>query len=433
MASNTDPTRAIGNVQTRAFFASVLIGGALLISCRGPASTAVTPESAIAPEGAVVMKVAATPDVADASTQPTLRALYETTPDHWPAATWDANVPAEQRHELALVPKPVAPESNPFSKEKVALGQQLFWDPRLSGSKNVACVTCHHPDTGWADSKTVSQGHELMPLERNSPTIMGAALLPKLMWDGRAPDLESQALLPIANEDEMHGTFEDVEKILNDIPEYKESFKNVFGTDQIKMEHVAKAIATFERTVLPGRSRFDKFLDGSYGVLSDQQILGLHLFRTKARCINCHNGPLMSDGLLHNEGLTYFGRPFQDLGQYAITKKPEDVGKFRTPTLRNITRTSPYMHNGLFELDGVINMYNVGMPNERVKDPNDPLNPKKSPLLKTLALSKVEKEALIAFLETLEEPRNRIRSPALPGLRGVKPSTRPADAVDDGQ
>lgn len=371
----------------------------------------------------------ATTQGAQAATQPSLRGLYQAPIDQWPAANWDPQVPAEQRHELGLVPEVIAPESNPFTTEKADLGRQLFFDPRLSSSKNVACVSCHHPDTGWADGKMVSQGHQLQPLDRNTPTILGAALQPRLMWDGRAGSLESQALLPIANEKEMHGDFAEVTKTLNELPEYRESFKKVFGEEQITLALVGKAIATFERTIMPGRSRFDAFLKGKHNAMSDQQILGLHLFRTKARCINCHNGPLLSDGLLHNVGLTYYGRAFEDLGQYHITQKPEDVGKFRTPTLRNITRTGPYMHNGLFELDGVINIYNAGMPNEKV-DPKDPLAPKKSPLLQVLQLTPSERAALLAFLGALEEPRLRVRTPKLPGMYG-NAATQPVDEAGE--
>lgn len=359
-----------------------------------------------------------------------LRKLYQTTPDQWPATEWDPLVPPEERHEIGPIPTPVAPESNPFTPEKAELGKMLFWDPRLSGSNNVACVSCHHPDTGWTDSKTVSQGHELTPLERNTPTIMGAALLPRLMWDGRADSLEAQALMPIENPKEMHSAFETVERNLNAVPEYRELFKKVFGQEQITADHVAKALSTFQRTIMPGRSRLDAFMGGKYNALSNQQIEGLHLFRTKARCINCHNGPLLSDGLLHNEGLTYYGRPFEDLGQYHITKNPEDVGKFRTPILRNITRTAPYMHNGLFELEGVVNIYNAGMPNEKIKDPNDPLAPKKSPLLKPLGLTASEKAALIAFMEALEEPKVRLRTPKLPGLYQPPTTSPSADAAE---
>lgn len=407
MTLNQQDLRHTSKLAPRIILAALVIGSSLFLTMRG---------------------AYAVEDNAP-STQPTLRSMYEKSPAEWPAANWDPQVAPDQRHELGPVPEAVSPESNPSSKEKIDLGRQLFFDPRLSSSKNVACVSCHHPDTGWADGKTVSQGHELTPLERNTPTILGATFQKQLMWDGRSDSLENQALLPIANEKEMHGVFADVEKTLNDIPEYRASFKQIFGEDKITLKLVGKAIATFERTIVPGRSRFDAFLSGKYNALSNEQILGLHLFRTKARCINCHNGPTFSDGQFHNEGLTYYGRKFQDLGLYNITKKPEDVGKFRTPTLRNVTRTAPYMHNGLFEIEGVINIYNAGMPNEKV-DKADPLAPKKSPLLKPLQLTATEKAALLAFMSALEEPKLRVRTPNLPGLYGAATTqaTQPAEA-----
>jgi cytochrome c peroxidase len=353
----------------------------------------------------------ASPDVDAAD----LRAAYSTDPKNWPAATWDDLVAPEARHELAPVPDVVFPEDNPYSKPKADLGKKLFWDPRLSGSMAVACVSCHHPDLGWTDGKTTSQGHQLVELDRNSPTILGVALQPKLMWDGSADSLEDQAVLPLANSKEMHVEFSQVEQTLNAIPEYVAEFKSVFGVEAISMKEITYALATFQRTIMPGKSRFDQFLAGRHNVLDDQEIRGLHLFRTKARCINCHNGPLLSDGLFHNDGLTYYKRAFEDLGLYNVTKKPEDVGLFRTPTLRNITRTGPYMHNGLFELDVLITLYNSGMPDERAPA-GDPLAPKKSPLLRELMLTPGERKDLQAFMNTLEEPRTRVRAPKLPGL-----------------
>jgi cytochrome c peroxidase len=195
------------------------------------------------------------------------------------------------------------------------------------------------------------------------------------------------------------------------------------------MDRIVQAIATFERTIVGGHSKFDTFVSGKNPkALSDEAIRGLHLFRTTARCINCHNGPNFTDGEFHNVGLSYYGREYEDLGRYNATKKPEDVGKFKTPSLRNVGRTSPYMHNGLFkELDGVLNMYNAGMPTlrrtEALKD--DPLFPEhKDPLLKPLGLNAADKADLIAFLESLNERRITIRPPALPGMKG--PASRPA-------
>jgi cytochrome c peroxidase len=357
-----------------------------------------------------------------------LRAAYAVASDRWPAATWDGSIAPADRHELASVPDVEFPADNPFSQAKSDLGWQLFFDPRLSGSTAVACASCHHPDLGWADGKVTSQGHQLQPLDRNAPTVMGTAFAKHFMWDGRADSLEDQALLPLVNSREMHGDFGDVEKTLNAIPEYRSEFKKVFGEDQITIKLVARALATFERSIVPGRSRFDLFLAGKVNSLKDPEIRGLHLFRTKARCINCHNGPLMTDGEFHNVGLTFYGRKFQDLGRYNETHDPKDVGSFKTPTLRNVGRTSPYMHNGLFELQGLINLYNAGMPNEKAP-PGDPLAPHKSALLKPLQLTALERSDLLTFLrDALEEPRLRVRTPYMPGLYGSGPTTAPTTA-----
>jgi len=153
-------------------------------------------------------------------------------------------------------------------------------------------------------------------------------------------------------------------------------------------------------------------------------VRGLHLFRTTARCLNCHNGPMLTDGQFHNEGLTYYGRKLEDLGRYAVTKNPEDVGKFKTPSLRNIARTAPYMHNGLFDLEGVLNMYNAGMATvrRRADQKDDPLFPTKSKLLQPLGLNQTEKADLKAFLEALTETRIRIRPPELSGKIFVQPA-----------
>ena len=151
--------------------------------------------------------------------------------------------------------------------------------------------------------------------------------------------------------------------------------------------------------------------------MSNEAIQGLHLFRTKARCINCHNGPLFSDGDFHNIGLTYYQRPFEDLGRYNITKKPADVGRFRTPSLREVMLTRPWMHNGLFDdMEGIINMYNAGGAKARPKGEqvNDPLYPKLDPLLKPLHLTPQERESVVAFLQTLTTNSYRVERPVMP-------------------
>jgi cytochrome c peroxidase len=343
------------------------------------------------------------------ATQPgeSLRAAYSRPPSEWPAAEID---PTVKHVELGLLPTVTHPQDNPFSQEKVALGRELFFEKDLSGSRQWACASCHVPELGWSDGQTLSFGHDRQRVKRNSPTIMNAAHKPALFHDGRAATLEEQVIGPILAADEMKGDPEEIVKRLKNNPEYPSKFEQVFGADAITMENVAKAIACFERSIVGGRSRFDQFLKGKSEALSDEALRGLHLFRTKAGCINCHNGPNFSDGKFHDVGLSYYGRRLQDLGRYEISKDPKDVGAFLTPTLRNIERTAPYMHNGLFELDGVINLYNAGMPTLRRKphQMDDPLFPTKSHLLKPLNLTAEERADLKAFMLSLTEPKQRV-------------------------
>jgi cytochrome c peroxidase len=248
---------------------------------------------------------------------------------------------------------------------------------------------------------------------------MGAAFQKFQFWDGRASSLEDQALTPIDAPNEMHGDDAVIVERIAAQPEYVREFNQCFGEDKVTMDRIAQAIATFERTIVPGRSRFDVFLSGKNpNALSDEAVRGLNLFRTTARCINCHNGPNFTDGKFHNIGLTYYGRKYQDLGRYNVTKDPSDVGRFKTPSLRNVARTGPYMHNGFFELEGVINLYNAGGPSplRTAAQQNDPLFPQKDPLMQRLGLNQHDKEDLLAFLESLSEPKLRVRPPELPGM-----------------
>jgi cytochrome c peroxidase len=267
-----------------------------------------------------------------------------------------------------------------------------------------------------------------MQLRRNALSIQHSAYMKSLFWDGRSGSLEDQARNPVSALDEMATTPAALEQRLNAIPEYRQQFKEVFGADRITWEHIAKAITTFERALADnaGRSKFDKFIKGDADALSDSAIRGLHLFRTQARCINCHHSPVFSDNEFHNAGLTYYGREREDLGRYVVTDDAADVGKFRTPTLRNVARTGPYMHNGLFELDGLLAAYNNGMFHPRAETDeqrNDPMFPKTSPLLRPLHLNRQDMADLRAFLESLSEPVYRMKPPRLP----PSPTTRSAD------
>ena len=349
-----------------------------------------------------------------------LRAAYTKPPAEWPAPLVDVDV---QWKELGpLAPPPVAPRK---VDPKVHLGSTLFFDPRLSRTQEMACASCHDPDLAWADGRTVAFGLGRVPLSRNSPSILNTTFAETLFWDGRAGSLEEQARMVLLNEQEMGSSETLLKERLAAQARYQKLFQSAFGDAEVTLDRVATALAAFERTLVGGRSRFDRFLKGQTDALSDEALLGLNLFRREARCINCHNGPLLTDGRLHDIGLSYFGRKYEDLGRYRITQAPADAGKFRTPTLRNVTRTRPYMHNGLFDLEGVINMYNAGMPTLTPKKEQqaDPAFPKKSPLLKPLGLNRQDVQDLLAFLESLEEPRSRMRPPPLPGIDPDPPET----------
>lgn len=343
-----------------------------------------------------------------------LRTIY-----HQPLATWPKAVVDEgvEFAELGLLPPAPQPANNPTTKEKVELGKTLFFDPRLSGSGQFSCASCHDPDLAWADGRTVSFGHERLAGKRNAPSIMNAAHAKNLFWDGRAATLEEQALSPIITDVEMNADANTAVNQIAAVKEYRPLFNAAFGDDEVTLDRITMSLAAFQRTVVGGRSKFDSFLKGNKNALTDAAVRGLHLFRTDARCINCHSGPAMSDWKFHDLGISNYGRALEDRGRWLITKDPKDMGAFRTPSLRNVTQTRPYMHTGLFELEEALVLYNAGMANPRPRKDqvNDPLFPKKSALLKPLGLNKQDLADLKAFLESTEESRARVRPPKLPG------------------
>lgn len=319
--------------------------------------------------------------------------------------------------DIGVLPKMIFPENNPYSEAKKELGKMLFFDPRLSKSKQISCASCHDPELAWGDGRTISYGHNRQTGKRNSPSLLNIGYHSVFFWDGRAASLEDQALGPITDPVEMAATETISIKNIKKIKGYKPYFREAFGDEKITIERILKAIATYERTITSKKSKFDSFIEGKSDIFTDEEVIGLHLFRTKARCINCHNTPLFSNQKFHNVGLSYYGRTFEDLGKYNITHKKEDVGKFKTPSLREIGRTAPYMHNGLMpNLEGIIEMYNAGMPRVKPKEnqKNDSLFPVTDPLLKKLNLTKKEQNALKAFLLTLSSSPRREILPKLP-------------------
>jgi len=329
-----------------------------------------------------------------------LRSAYAGSPDTWPAPVIiRTEGEDEDFSEMAALPR-VSTSSTPDLAE---LGEALFFSPVLSANEDIACASCHVPEHGFAATDRQAVGHQGMMGTRNAPGLLGVSLTAPYFWDGRADTLEAQALGPILNPIEMAGSRTVLEERLNTRKEWRDWFANTVGKQQIKLEDVAIAISAYERTLVQN-TRFDAFLRGDNNALTDQELQGLHLFRTKAQCMSCHDGQMLSDGQAHNIGLTYYGRRYQDRGIYERSGLAEDVGKFNTPSLRFISQTAPYMHNGLFpHLRGIVNLYNAGgaRPRRRDSQLDDPLFPQTSERLKPLELTSEERDALVAFLETL--------------------------------
>ena len=310
-----------------------------------------------------------------------------------------------------LPPVPI-PADNPQTDEKVRLGKQLYFDPRLSADNTISCATCHDPKTGWANHGKVDTGIGGRTGTRNSGTVLDSAYMEFQFWDGRAASLEEQALGPIHNPVEMGETLENVVAKLNGIPGYVEQFQCVFGT-AVTADGIAKAIAAFERTIVTGPSPFDRYMAGEKDAISPAARSGADLFNGKAHCTSCHSGPLFSDQSFHNVGIG-MDRPKPDLGREDATKNPADRGKFKTPGLRNVALTFPYLHDGSERtLREVIELYDRGgIP-----------NPNLDPLMMPLQLTASEKEDLVAFLESLTGVLPKVELPELPG--GAQPVAGP--------
>jgi cytochrome c peroxidase len=301
------------------------------------------------------------------------------------------------------LPPVAAPADNPHTDAKASLGAQLFFDPRLSRDDTISCATCHAPQWAWANHNPVDVGIEGRTGTRNSGSILDAAYMDFQFWDGRARTLEEQALGPIHNPVEMGETLERVVLKLNAIPGYRAQFQAVFG-GKVTEDCMAKAIAAFERTVLSGPSPFDKYMAGDRAAMPPEAVRGLRLFNGKARCRTCHGGPMFSDQGFHNVGVG-MDQPNPDIGREAVTKDPRDRGRFKTPTLRNVALTWPYMHDGsLRTLADVVAFYNRG---------GGP-NPNMDIFVMPLELTTDEERDLVAFLEALTGTLPAIERPVLP-------------------
>jgi cytochrome c peroxidase len=256
---------------------------------------------------------------------------------------------------LGLPPIPV-PADNPLTEETIALGRRLYYDPQLSVDGTISCASCHAPEFAFSDKEPTSEGVGKKHGTRHAPTVINSVYSELQFWDGRAPSLEEQAKGPILNPVEMAHTLEGVVKRLQADPNYPELFKKAWGTDQITIDMVAKSIASFERTVVAGNSPFDRFYYGhdSRAMSADAQ-RGLKVFVSakKGNCAVCHpigkEYSLFTDNKFHNLGIGADTRGnLNDVGRFAITNKEDDMGCFKTPSLRNLAHRGPYMHDGSF-------------------------------------------------------------------------------------
>jgi cytochrome c peroxidase len=298
----------------------------------------------------------------------------------------------------AAVPEP---HENPSTPARVALGKSLFFDPRLSRSSFVSCASCHNPGLSWGDGNARATGDEMRTLGRRAPTILNVAWAEALFWDGRAGTLEEQALGPITSPAEMNLSVEDLVARLRAVPGYPAMFDRAYAGEGITGATVAKAVATYERTVVSGPAPFDRWVGGDTRVISTEAKRGFVLFNGKARCSQCHASWRFTD-----DGFQDIGVRTDDRGRGKVLDLPEVQYAFKTPTLRNVARRAPYMHDGsVATLEEVIEMYDRGGNVHR---------PSLSAEIRPLNLSEQEKRALVAFLQTLTGDDASISIPTLP-------------------
>ena len=293
------------------------------------------------------------------------------------------------------------PADNRATPERVALGKALFFDPRLSGSDWISCASCHNPSLGWSDGLTTGIGDGMKRLKRATPTIVNAGFQPVLMWDGRHSSLEGQALGPIQADLEMNQDLPGLIKKLSAIDGYRVMFDRAYPGEGIAGPTIGKALASYERTVLSTESPFDRWRKGDERAVSASAKRGFELFDGKANCTACHQGFNFTDNGFHNIGI----KGSTDVGRFEHRKVAVLKGAFKTPTLRDVALTAPYMHNGAYRtLEEVVEHYDRG------GDATDNLDPE----MKPLKLSAQEKADLVEFMKTLTGAPMNVVLPQLP-------------------
>jgi cytochrome c peroxidase len=348
-----------------------------------------------------------------------LRELYSSgDASRWPKPVLDPES-VSSFSEIGHLPADEFPVDNQYTPEKALLGKILFFDPRLSKSNQIACASCHDPELAWCDNRTFSFGHNRQLGTRNAMTILNVAYAKSLFWDGRANSLEEQSRMPIEDEKEMGEHIDIAAGKIAKIKGYEVLFEKAFGDRTLTKDRISKSISAFERTVKSSPSKFDQFIDGKSDLYTNDELMGLHLFRTKAQCINCHNSGYFSNSRFENIGTSMLGEEGEDLGRYLVTKKSQDAGRFKVPGLREVARTGPYFHNGsMADLSEVIRFYSNGNPEHSQKrstvHEGTVLRSEKSGMVRMLELSEKEIEQLEAFLRTLSSKPVKVGMPDLP-------------------
>jgi cytochrome c peroxidase len=293
---------------------------------------------------------------------------------------------------IGLSPLVLVPWDNPLTADRATLGRRLFFDKRLSRDGRMACASCHQPQHAFADRRPIAIGIGGRSGRRNVPSLLNRAYARVLFWDGRMTALEEQALAPLTSPAELGSTIEEIIHRLTGDSSYVASFERAFGDASITGARVAQALASFERTLLSGDAAVDRYETGRRkDALSPAAARGLGLFRGKARCHICHDGALFSDGRFHNTGVSWERLPI-DRGRFEVTGAEADRGAFRTPSLRDVARTAPYMHDGSFRtLPDVVAFYDRGVNR----------NPNLDGVIQPLRLTAAERRDLVAFLDAL--------------------------------
>lgn len=312
-----------------------------------------------------------------------------------------ANAERESYLRPATVP---APADNKPSPARIALGKSLFFDPRLSGSNTTSCASCHNPALGWSDGLPTAAGYRMRILPRATPTLVNVAYGTIFMWDGRAKTLEEQALGPITADVEMNQDLPSLVRKLEAIAGYRRMFEQAYPGEGITAATIGKAIASFERTIVSTESPFDRWIKGDEQAVGPDVKRGFAIFEGKGRCAVCHQGFNFTDEGFHNIGVRDRGDS-RDLGRFAQRALPLMDGAFKTPTLRDVSRTAPYMRNGIYKtLEEVVEHYDRG------GDVKDNLSPE----IRPLGLTPREKADLVAFMEALTGEPAPVLLPALP-------------------